>query len=134
MSSPNNPHEKLFKATFSEKDVVIDFINNFLPNPIREKISLSPLNLETVSYIRPALIEFYSYVVYSTLLGKVEIQICLLFEHKSYVPVYPHLQILRYMVEAWFQMIKQNESLKPIIPVIVYHGEAKWEYKPLNFY
>ena len=134
MSSPNNPHDKLFKATFSEKDVVIDFIKNFLPNPIREKISLSSLKLEPVSYIRPALTEFYSDVVYSTLLGKAEIQICLLFEHKSYVPVYPHLQILRYMVEAWFQMIKQNESLKPIIPVIVYHGEEKWEYKPFNYH
>ena len=129
MSSPNNPHDKLFKATFSEKDVVIDFINNFLPPPIQEKINLSSLSLQANSYISPSLTEFYSDVVYSAYFGEGEIQICLLFEHKSYLSNHPHLQILRYMVEAWFQMISQKENLKPIIPIIVYHGKEKWVYQ-----
>ena len=129
MSSPNNPHDKLFKATFSEKDVVIDFINNFLPTPIQEKINLSSLRLQANSYISPSLTEFYSDVVYSAYFGEGEIQICLLFEHKSYLSNHPHLQILRYMVGAWFQMISQKEKLKPIIPIIVYHGKEKWVYQ-----
>lgn len=98
MSKPNNPHDKLFKAAFSEKDVVIDFINNFLPTHIKEKIDTSSLSLHPNSYITPVLAEFYSDVIYSCNFGDGEIEVCILFEHKSYVPEFPHLQILRYLV------------------------------------
>ena len=137
MSSPNNLHDKLFKAAFSEKELVIDFINNFLPKEIHKKIDTSSLSLQPNSYITPSLKEFYSDIVYSANFGKGEIELCLLFEHKSYVAPYPHLQILRYLVEAWFQMIAQGEkgeSLKPIIPMIIYHGEDSWQHKAFESY
>ena len=134
MSIPNNPHDKLFKATFSEKELVIDFINNFLPVYIQEKIDVSSLSLQPTSYISPPLDEFFSDVIYSCNFGELEIQVCILFEHKSYVPPFPHLQVLRYLVEAWSQMISQEEMLKPIVPIIVYHGEDKWHHKSFESY
>ena len=129
-----NPHDKLFKATFSEKELVIDFIKHFLPAVISEKIDLDALTLLPNSYIGPSLKGFYSDIVYRTQLGGGGIQIALLFEHKSYVEPYPHLQVLRYMVEAWFQMIGQKEKIKPIIPIVFYHGEENWLYKPFLSY
>ncbi len=139
MSSPNNLHDKLFKVAFSEKELVIDFINNFLPKQIQEKIDTNSLSLQPNSYITPSLKEFYSDIVYSAKFGKGEIELCLLFEHKSYVPPYPHLQILRYLVEAWFQMIVQGKKggslkLKPIIPMIIYHGADTWHHKRFESY
>ncbi|MEM9717691.1 MAG: Rpn family recombination-promoting nuclease/putative transposase [Bacteroidota bacterium] len=134
MPTPNDPHDKLFKATFSEKDVAIDFIKSFLPDSIQEKIYMESLKLEPVSYVNPTLSGFYSDVVYSCFFGKTAVQIVILFEHKSYIEQYPHLQLLRYMVEAWFQMIGQNETLKPIIPIIFYHGKDSWVYKPFESY
>ena len=134
MSTPNNPHDKLFKAAFSEKDVVIDFIDNFLPERVGDKIYKDSLTLMPVSYIHPSLADFYSDIVYSCEFGESSIQITLLFEHKSYVPEYPHLQLLRYMVEAWFQMLKQEEELKPIIPIVVYHGKDKWAIRSFEEY
>ena len=110
MPSPNNLHDKLFKAAFSEKELVIDFINNFLPKEIHKKIDTNSLSLQPNSYITPSLKEFYSDIIYSCKFGEKEIELCLLFEHKSYVPPYPHLQILRYLVEAWFQMIAQGKK------------------------
>ena len=38
------------------------------------------------------------------------------------------------MVEAWFQMIGQKEKIKPIIPIVFYHGEENWLYKPFLSY
>ena len=134
MSTPNNPHDKLFKATFSEKELVINFIQNFLPKQIQEKIDTASLSLQPNSYINPSLEEFYSDVVYRGTFGEGEVEVCILFEHKSYVPSYPHLQLLRYMVEAWVQMATQNEILKALIPIIVYHGADTWQHKSFESY
>ena len=65
-----NPHDKLFKATFSEKELVIDFIKHFLPAAISEKIDLDALTLLPNSYIGPSLKGFYSDIVYRTQLGE----------------------------------------------------------------
>ena len=50
-------------------------------------------------------------------------------EHKSEVDRWTLLQLLRYMVRVWEQVIAQKPapaSLPPIIPVIVHHSETGW--------
>ena len=44
--------------------------------------------------------EFYSDIVYNCKYdGKTDIKISLLFEHKSYAPDYPQLQLIKYMIK-----------------------------------
>lgn len=66
--------------------------------------------------------------------GGQTIQVALLLEHKSYPEKHPHFQLLRYLLNAWQQAEQQKEPLLPIIPVIIYHGEARWNYAPLQSY
>ncbi|MCP4458504.1 MAG: Rpn family recombination-promoting nuclease/putative transposase, partial [Cytophagales bacterium] len=61
--------------------------------------------------------------------------IYVLFEHKSYEDKLAAFQILKYMVKIWDQQRQQNKEqktkqkypLKPIFPVLVYHGPTGWQ-------
>ena len=77
--------------------------------------------------------ESFSDLVYSaTYRGTVAIKLSLLFEHKSYQPRYPHLQLLRYMLGIWETQRDQKLALTPVIPIIVYHGRESWQYRTLS--
>lgn len=47
---------------------------------------------------------------------------------------YPHLQLLKYLLKVWEINIKQGERLLPVIPVIFYHGKAKWKLRKFEEY
>ena len=38
-----NPHDKFFKETFGKSDVAKDFLNNYLPQEIREIVNIDTL-------------------------------------------------------------------------------------------
>jgi predicted transposase/invertase (TIGR01784 family) len=59
--------------------------------------------------------------------GGQETYIYLLFEHKSYPDPLISWQLLRYMVRIWERSLKQQESLLPIVPMVIYHGQKKWQ-------
>ncbi|MBC7893346.1 MAG: Rpn family recombination-promoting nuclease/putative transposase [Sphingobacteriaceae bacterium] len=44
------------------------------------------------------------------------------------------MQLLRYVLNAWKEDIQQNQPLRLLIPVVIYHGNASWTYQPLNSY
>ena len=91
--------------------------------------------MDNNSYIDEELEEQFSDIVYTCeYRGTGQIRITLLFEHKSYHVKYPHFQILKYMLRIWETCIKQNAELTPVIPVVIYHGEGKWDCRNLPEY
>ena len=118
-----NPHDKFFKDNFTDKDIVKDFIKGSFPKDLQNNLDLSSLELDNNSYIDEELKEYYSDIVYNCLYKKLDIKITILFEHKSYIPDYPFLQLLKYMIKVWDFNIKNKEKLMPIIPIIFYHGK-----------
>jgi hypothetical protein len=134
---PSKPHDEFFKASFGRKDVALDYLQQLLPPAILAELDLSKLSKVNASYTSPGLREFFSDLVYECPLKNVEnlsVTVSLLFEHKSNVPVYPHFQLLRYLVEAWEDQIKQKKGLTPIIPIVIYHGEKEWKMRKLSEY
>lgn len=130
----NNPHDKFFKALFSKKQEVTDFVKGFFPREIQEKIDLSSLQPDPSSYVDNRLKEHFSDFVYNCNYGSNKIKIVLLFEHKSTKPPYPHFQLLRYFLNIQEQQIKQKKTPIPVIPVIIYHGYISWDYIPFHEY
>ncbi|TYT74953.1 Rpn family recombination-promoting nuclease/putative transposase [Desulfobotulus mexicanus] len=55
------------------------------------------------------------------------IRIALLFEHKSYVDHDMLFKILLYMASQWERCRKQEIEKNPIISIVIYHGERKWQ-------
>ena len=131
----SNPHDRFFKEVFSIRENALDFINGAFPAKFKEKILPETLKLDTTSYIDEKLNEYFSDIVYTCSLkaGK-EMKISLLFEYKSYPVKYPHLQLLRYILNIWESNIKQNMELQIVVPMIVYHGKSKWHKKEMKDY
>ncbi|MFB6305724.1 MAG: Rpn family recombination-promoting nuclease/putative transposase [Flavobacteriales bacterium] len=124
-----NPHDHFFKEAFSDRETAISLIKDTFPEELVRGIDLRTLWLENTSYTDKELKEHFADLVYSCNYGNTRIRISLLLEHKSSPEKYPHLQLLKYMLRSWEEDIKQGEELRPVLPVIIYHGKGKWHYK-----
>ena len=132
---PVNAHDKYFKATFSKKAEAMDLIRHVLPKKLVCNLEFDSLKLDPNSYLDKELKESFSDLVYDCRYsGRTSIKIAILLEHKSTVPDYPHLQILQYFLGIWQTNIKQKQALVPVLPLVVYHGKKKWEYRQFEDY
>ena len=128
-----SPHDQFFKENFSNKEEAASFLEEVLPQKIKEKLDFDTLKLDNQSFTGRELNEYFSDIVYHcTYQHHKEIKISILFEHKSYFVQFPHIQLLKYMIKLWEYDIKQKRPIQPVIPIIVYHGEKKWEKKSLS--
>ena len=133
--SIHNPHDHLFKEMFSDLQKVKSYLEGTLAAGLLKRLDLDSLEEDPNTYIDDELKGFYSDVVYNCRYkGNISVKITLLFEHKSYVPKYPHIQLLIYMVGIWRRQIKEGESISLIIPMVIYHGKNKWTYRSFDSY
>ena len=134
MNQLNNPHDKFFKETFSRLEVAQSFIEEVFPPDLLERLNLSALKRVNDSFTDAELEEHLADIVYQTEYAGQKTLVTLLFEHKSYVQKYPHLQLLQYILNIWKEERKQKKKLSVIIPVIIHHGEGSWKYKSMKSY
>ncbi len=128
-----NVHDKFFKDSFSRLEVAKSFIEELFPQELKEKFNLDDLQRIPDSFIDDELDEYFSDIIYQTNLAKQGTLVTLLFEHKSYVVPFPHIQLLQYIINIWKQEIKDGKKvLSLIIPIVIHHGETKWEYKSIK--
>jgi predicted transposase/invertase (TIGR01784 family) len=125
-----NPHDSLFKRTLGDKEVAVDFLENYLPNSILKEIDLTDIKVAKDSFIDKELEESFSDILYNVSIDGKEGFVYLLFEHKSYFDKMTPVQMLGYILDIWKLYNKQNknEKLPPIIPILIYHGDRKWKY------
>ena len=124
-----NPHDKFFKAIFSRPEVAKDFLSQCLPLEISELLDPDSIALAKDSFINHALHEQFSDILYTAnFKSGSQLYLYLLFEHKSYPEPLIAFHLLRYMIQIWEQDLKNNpsHSFRPIIPIVLYHGEYKW--------
>jgi predicted transposase/invertase (TIGR01784 family) len=135
MSISHNPHDKYFKEVFSNKPEAVAFLKGSLPDKLVKNIDFRTLKPLKDSYVDEELQESFSDLVYTAVYkGKTDILITLLFEHKSRPERYPHLQLLKYMLKIWDANIRQKKRLVPVIPLVFYHGKAKWKQRDFASY
>ena len=135
MAKLSKPHDKFFKETFSQPTIVRDFVQNYLPAEIVVTLELDSLELQKDSFVEE-LQEHFSDILYRVRLKNGNSTfLYFLFEHKSYPDKWSSLQLLRYMVQIWEQMLtnvqgekegKRPLKLDPILPIILHHGEKRW--------
>ncbi|WP_375446519.1 Rpn family recombination-promoting nuclease/putative transposase [uncultured Fibrella sp.] len=130
----DNPHDRYFKETFSQIDILADFLNVYLPAPLRDQLERSSLVREFDTYTDETLSEHFADLVFSATLGDQKVRIVLLLEHKSYTEPYIHLQLNRYMLNAWDDQLARKKPLLPIIPIVVYHGRRRWKKRGIHTY
>ncbi len=143
----HNPHNDLFGFTFNDKRSVITFIKNFLPKQIIENLDFNYFIREDTSHITKEMKAFFSDKVWSSKWKgtATNVKVSFLFEHKS-SPENPWIQLNQYLIEGYRQQILElrstNKRVKQkrrirftvIIPILFYHGEQAWHYRPFEDY
>jgi len=131
----NKIDDKLFWDIYNRPINTSGFLKDFLPPNILNAIDLNFLSVDKKSYLSEKYKEHYTDLVVKTRLkGHGEDKpafVYFLMEHKSYIPVRPAFQLLRYMVEQWYELEKQGalgSKLPPIFPILMYHGEKGWTH------
>ncbi len=126
-----NPHDKFFKETFGKPEVAKDFLNNYLPQEIREIVNIDTLEPQKDSFVNEELQEGFSDMLFKSNINNYEGYIYFLFEHKSYSSKDAAFQLLKYIVKIWGAKIKKESSteLPVIIPILIYHGKYNWNSK-----
>ncbi len=130
MTTLSRPHDKFFKEAFSQPKIARDFVKHYLPADVVKMLDLDSLELQKDSFIEE-LQEHFSDILYRVRLKNGRFAfLYFLFEHKSYPDKWSSLQLLRYMVQIWEQMLAEVEGgtvqLQPILPIILHHGEQQW--------
>jgi len=134
----NKPFDYLFTTTFKIKSEVVDYLKNFQVD-IAKNLVEGSLQLDDTSYLTEKMKSLFSDVTYDGLWKPdpknsgepIPIKITLLFEHKSYSYKWLSIQLLRYILEIWDRQISQKEDLTIVLPIVVYHGEDKFSYRPI---
>jgi len=126
-----NPHDKFFKETFSNVEVARDFIKHYVPENILKVIDVNTLEPQKDSFINEDLQEVFSDMLFKVRINKKKGYLYFLFEHKSYTSKNISFQLLKYMIEIWEAKIKKEKTdeLPMIIPLVIYHGNDKWNIK-----
>lgn len=124
----NNPHDLIFKETMGDLNVFKDFILNYLPEELINRIDINDIQIVKDSFIEKELREVFSDLLYKINIDKQKGYIYFLFEHKSYPHKLITIQLLKYILNIWELIIKQKETddLPVIIPLVFYHGRQKW--------
>lgn len=127
----HNQHDALLKELLSFPENARDFLKNFLPAHIFDKLDAENVQQLKTSFINNELTEHFSDTILQCKL-KNENTSCyksILLEHKSYKDKYVCFQFFAYMAQAYLQQIKEGDDLKIVIPMVFYHGKELWELK-----
>ena len=130
------PHDDFFKLQMEVTEKATEFIQAALPVHLVEKLDLNTLVHKNDSFIDPQSGNFQADVIYECQFGEGErkVMISLLLEHKSYVEEFPHIQLGKYIWGALDRQRKNDKVLRPVLPILFYHGEANWEYRSFESY
>ncbi|MBL8808635.1 MAG: Rpn family recombination-promoting nuclease/putative transposase [Planctomycetaceae bacterium] len=127
------PHNNFFHFALSHLPNARGLIETQLSPAALAELNLDTLQLEKGSFVDPDLREKFSDLLFSVELTNTpadatskQALVYFLFEHKSQSDPLTMLQVLSYMVRIWEKRVRDGESLCPIVPLLVYHGENAW--------
>jgi predicted transposase YdaD len=129
MARPRSPHDKLFKSAFADVRDMAAELRSVLPKQLVSRLELDKLADTRTTFIDEAMVGSYTDALYTVRYAGHDALLYVLTEHKSEVDRWTLLQLLRYMVRIWEQVLEQKPApsvLPPIIPVLVHHSETGW--------
>ena len=128
----HNPHDKLFKAGFSDPATAAAFLQEQLPPAIRARLDWERLELEPGSFVSAQMRERHSDLLFSAPFAGRKAFVYLLFEHQSSFDFWLGLRLLEYMLLIWQAYLKKHpeaRALPVILPVVLAQNEQVWEVR-----
>ncbi len=124
-----NPHDALFKQTFSQVEHAEGELRTMLPAAIVKELDFSTLTLRSGNYVDETLVDVHTDLLFEASLAGRPALLYLLLEHQSTVdPLMPY-RVLRYVVRIWEAWLAEHEgatTLPVVIPIVVHHSADGW--------
>ncbi|MBX2921963.1 MAG: Rpn family recombination-promoting nuclease/putative transposase [Chitinophagaceae bacterium] len=127
-------HDNFIRSILSNKKMAVDYFKSCLPGFISSQLDFTSLQQLPGTYLSEELKKTMSDIVYSCRRkgGKSAVKVSLLVEHKSYPDKYTPIQMGSYIFSAFQKQATAKEPLSLVIPVLLYHGKGKWQYRRLS--
>ncbi len=131
MASPENPHDKLFRALLDDPARARALLRDHLPEAVVAELADAPPEPVEGTFIDQALRGSQSDRLFRVALKDGDdAYIYTLLEHKSTPDPRTPVQILGYLARIWDRFLAETEGaperLPAILPMVIYHGRAPW--------
>ena len=133
MADIHQPHDRLFRAVFSDAGEAASLLQAALPNTVRDNFDWRTLTLVEGTFIDEDLRESQSDLLYEVehVQTGQPVSMYLLFEHQSSPDPWIRLRLLRYCCRIW-EADRRNDpnrrELRPVVPVVFYQGTRGWNH------
>ncbi len=129
----HNPHDALFKETFSQKDNIIVELRAALPPSVFARLDLDALEVVPGSFIDEDLSAVHCDLLYRVPIDGKQGYVYVLLEHQSTVDALMAFRVLVYVVRVLERHIREAEAegvpvlpLPVVIPIVLHHSDTGW--------
>jgi predicted transposase YdaD len=129
LSMISTPHDRLFKATFSQPQHGAELLRSVLPPEVVRHIDWNTLRVEPTSFIDEKLRARFSDLLFRVRLAGQPAYLYLLFEHQSGPERMMCPRLFRYVGDVWAVYLKKHpraRNLPVVVPIVLHHGEDGW--------
>ena len=131
---PSSPHDALFKAAFGQPDIGRSELELVLPADVRAHLDLATLQVEPGSFVDEALQHTLTDLLYRVRTTEgADALVYVLFEHQSSPDATMPFRLLRYLVRIWDRWLRDHPEAKKlpiVLPVLLHHGDGRWQADP----
>jgi hypothetical protein len=128
--SLHQPHDKLFKATFSDPVNAAAFLRHHLGGPLPALVDWDSLALQSGSFIDPQMAGSEADLLFSAKISGSDALFYILWEHQRSEAPLMGLRLLSYMVRIWKRQAREggpSTKLAPILPLVLAQGSDRWK-------
>ncbi len=128
--TPHQPHDKLFKTSFSEPETAAAFLKTQVPPALAARLHWDSLRVEAGSFIDEQLHGSESDLLYRVDLEGEDAFFYVLFEHQRQEDYWLSFRLLGYLLRIWEKFRKGHPSarqLPPVIPVVLAQNATPWK-------
>ena len=128
----SRPHDSLFRGVFSDQAAAVGLLRGYLPESVGVRLRWSTLSLQNTSFVDPELRDSAADLLYEIRQhsGR-RLWLYVLLEHQSEPDRWMRWRLLRYCCRIWERDRRRNRrrlSLRPIVPMVLYHGPRRWSW------
>ena len=131
---PPSPHDALFKATFGQPDIARSELQLVLPADVLAHLELATLEVLPGSFVDEALQHTHTDLLYAVRSKRgPEALVYVVFEHQSSPDATMPFRLLRYLVRVWERWLRDHPDAKKlpiVLPVLLHHGDGRWQSAP----
>jgi predicted transposase YdaD len=125
----NDPHDRMFKAVFSQAALAAELLCDVLPSPLAGHVDFRTLQREPGDFVDHRLGARFSDLLFSARLAGAEMRLCFLIEHRSGPEPHMPFRLQRYATDAGTDFLENHPRTRwvpVVIGVVLHHGKRPW--------